>query len=221
MIFNMIFPVASRKSQIASITLDVLLNEEIELGGNVTSYNIEDGSEINDHITISNEVLRLVGTVGSAEGYTFGTSYQVLDVIDTLRDLRKSKSLITITTGLTQYTEMAIKNLRFSRSANSGEGNWMEINAEFVKIRKVNLRTAEIPPDQTTDTKSAGKAGKTAAKTNSNATQGKQSGQEAVPENTPTKRSGLRSAELAARRGSLGDVAQKAEQSIRNIFPER
>ena len=221
MIFNMFFPMASRRSEIGTITLDVLLNEEIELGGNVTAYQIEDGSEINDHITIANETLRIVGTVGAAEAFSFGTAYQSLDVIDALKELRNARQLITITTGLMQYTEMAIKHLRFSRSANNGEGNWMELNAEFVKIRKVYLRTAEIPPEQTTTKKAAGKAGKTEAKTNANATQGKQSGQEAPANTASERRSILRTGELAAGKGTFGQVGKDAINGINSYFPPR
>lgn len=157
------------KTEIGTLLLDVLLTEEVVYDGEVTHYPIEDGSEISDHITEGSKILKISGTTSNSEAYSFNLSSgkaRLLSVLETMETLKKERKLITVTTALSQYKDFGIEKLRASRSNNSPrDGNWIDVTAELRRIKKVTLRTADVPAAAP----AAGRTGQTAAATNANA----------------------------------------------------
>lgn len=148
------------KTSIGSLELDALLTESTTLSSQITEYPIEDGSVISDHITQENETLSIEGVITSA-GTLFNLSFGKAKLIaakETLRQLHRERALITIITGLDVYTDFAIESCEISRSAEGGEQYSVSISLR--KIKKVSLRTEEIPPEKTSG-RATGKAGKT------------------------------------------------------------
>ncbi|MBF1221555.1 MAG: hypothetical protein HXM21_00095 [Haemophilus influenzae] len=148
------------KTSIGSLELDALLTESTTLSSQVTEYPIEDGSVISDHITQENETLSIEGVITSA-GTLFNLNFGKAKLIaakETLRQLHRERALITIVTGLDVYTDFAIESCEISRTAEEGERYSVSISLR--KIKKVSLRTEEIPPEKTSG-RATGKAGKT------------------------------------------------------------
>lgn len=148
------------KTSIGSLELDALLTESTALSSQITEYPIEDGSVISDHITQESETLSIEGVITSA-GTLFNLSFGKAKLIaakETLRQLHRERALITIVTGLDVYTDFAIESCEISRSAEAGEQYSVSISLR--KIKKVSLRTEEIPPEKTSG-RATGKAGKT------------------------------------------------------------
>lgn len=161
------------KTSIGSLELDALLTESTTLSSQITEYPIEDGSVISDHITQENETLSIEGVITSA-GTLFNLSFGKAKLIaakETLRQLHRERALITIVTGLDVYTDFAIESCEISRTAEEGERYSVSISLR--KIKKVSLRTEEIPPEKTSG-RATGKAGKT--KQNAGKQAGKQAG---------------------------------------------
>ena len=153
------------KSQLGFLSLDVLVTENIKLPSEVTKYPVEDGSEeISDHITQQNEELSITGRIANTEilSFQFGPGItKLVDAVDQLRNMHKARQLVKVVTGLGTYTDMAFTNLTVNRSNGSDGGYWLDINADLRKIKKVSLKTAELPPDKASD--SGGAKGKTGA----------------------------------------------------------
>lgn len=153
-----------RRSAIATIVLDVLVTEDVDLPGRVTRYPVEDGTEISDNVTVEAETLRLGGMVALADaaaiesGRTAAGS-RMVDVVEALRKLRRDRALVSCSTGQMLYRDYAFESLRATRSADGSGGNWLSVEAELVKITKVQLATAEVPERAQGD--AAGRTGQT------------------------------------------------------------
>lgn len=137
------------RSELGALKLDLLVSEEIDLEGEVTKYPVEDGTQINDHVFQGSEIVRINGVVaeGSVETFSFSSALgtRIADAIEVLRSMHKERALVTVSTGKMVYEDMAFSSLSATRSCDSEGGNWLNIKAELVKIRKVSLKTADVP----------------------------------------------------------------------------
>ncbi|CUJ29297.1 phage baseplate protein [Achromobacter ruhlandii] len=162
-------------SSIGVVPLDALLSESTSLESQATSYPVEDGPPVTDHVVQESERLQLDGWVTAAEvsllggrlagragggGAGAGRS-KLISAKAALRQIHADRLPITVTTGLDVYTDFVMERCEIGRAADGGER--FSITAEFKKIRKVTLRQADIPPAKTSGS-ATGKAG--ATKTN-------------------------------------------------------
>jgi hypothetical protein len=170
MIFSLFYE--TQRSTLGSLTLDVMLREQLELASEVTKYPVEDGGpDVSDHITQGNEVLEISGSISASdiEGYEFGGCFsKLMDVIEMLREMHADRQPITVVTGLGIYQEMGFTGLTVQRnSGNEKGGAWLDIDTSLIKVIKVALEEADLPPEQVAgDAK--GKAGGTEKKGSSN-----------------------------------------------------
>lgn len=152
-----------QRTVIGVLELDALLDENTSLRSQITEYPIEDGSVISDHISQESETLSLEGVItgtGTLFNIAAGKS-KLIAAKETLRTLHKNRELITIITGVDVYEDFAIESCNINR--NSDDGEQFSVSMELRKIKKVTLRTEEIPPEKTSGT-ATGKAGKTKTK---------------------------------------------------------
>jgi hypothetical protein len=140
------------KTEMGLISMDVMLNEKVSFKGGVTNYPVEDGSEISDHIKQGTKELVISGTQSMAEGYSFNFASgksRLIDVLLAMDKMHKERKLITVTTGLAIYKEMGIENMTATRSNGTPrDGNWIDISMELKYVRKVELKTADVPPEK-------------------------------------------------------------------------
>lgn len=168
-----VFMTTDRRTRLGVLLLDVLLTEEVEFESQATLYPVEDGTEISDHITQGAEKIRIGGVVSTADasggfgiaatlGFGVDNSAKLIDVIEALRTMHKNRELVTVSTGQLVYEQMAFTSLNAQRSADGQGGNWVSVKAELVKIRKVSLKTADVPaPENIIEAGPAGRAGET------------------------------------------------------------
>jgi hypothetical protein len=149
------------KSQLGFLSLDILVTENLKLPSEVTKYPVEDGSEeISDHITQNNEELSITGRIANTEilSFQFGPGItKLVDAVGQLRSMHKARQPVKVVTGLGTYTDMAFTNLAINRSNGTDGGYWLDINAELRKLKKVAIKTTELPPDKASDTDGANK----------------------------------------------------------------
>lgn len=169
-----------RRTKLGVLLLDVLISEEVSFESQVTMYPVEDGTEISDHITEGSKRIRLSGMIATADasggwgflaGLGVGAEYRannpqeakLIDVIEALERMHKSREVVTISTGQMVYENMAFTNMTASRASQGGTGNWLNINAELVRVRKVKLKTADVPPPENVSNANgaAGRSGET------------------------------------------------------------
>lgn len=172
-------------SSIGTLPLDAVVSESTALNSRATSYAVEDGPPVTDHVVQESEQLTLDGWVTAADvtllgggrglgrGLGFGAGRsKLVGAKDALRKIHADRLPITITTGLDVYVDFVMENCSIGRS--NGGGDRFEISASFRRIRKVTLRQADIPPEKTSGT-ATGKAGTTKANA------GKQNGNPVSP----------------------------------------
>lgn len=177
-------------SSIGALPLDALVGEKTALNSRATSYAVEDGPPVTDHVIQESEQLTLDGWVTAADisllgglnargavGGLGGSSTgagrsKLIGAKDALRKIHADRLPITITTGLDVYEDFVMESCSIGRS--NGGGDRFELSATFRRIRKVTLRQADIPPEKTSGS-ATGKAG--ATKQNA----GKTSGVPATP----------------------------------------
>ncbi|NBI43466.1 hypothetical protein GVX76_08205 [[Haemophilus] felis] len=150
------------KTTIGVLELDALLTESTSLRSQITEYPVEDGSVISDHITQEAETLTIEGVITGA-GTLFNVAQgkaKLISAKESLRQLHQERALLTVTTGVEIYPDFAIESCEISRTADGGEK--FDVNLTLKKIKKVTLKTADIPPEKTSGS-ATGKAGKTKA----------------------------------------------------------
>lgn len=159
-----VFSFADRRTKLGALVLDVLVSEEVDLVAEVTKYPVEDGTIISDHITQGVETVRISGMVSTADvtafSFSAGGGYKLVDAVDQLRSMHKARALVEISTGQMIYTEMGFTNLKAIRSNDERGGNWLQVSAELVKVRKATLKTAEVP-EKPAQAPARGRAGQT------------------------------------------------------------
>lgn len=164
---------SDRRTKMGTLVLDVLTSEEIEFPAEVTLYPTEDGAQISDHITQGPERVRISGLVSTADVVAFAYfrdgggqgATKLVEATDLLREMHQARALVSISTGQLLHSDMGIAGMTARRSAGGDGGNWLEIQAEFVKIRRVRLKQAEAPAAGSAgDGGAKGRTGKTAAK---------------------------------------------------------
>lgn len=127
--------------QIGPITIDVFSTEDHTRNNSITSYPIEDGSEITDHIR--NEPISL-NVTGMIESIDDGSN--ILDIFNQLNELIDSKETFSVVTGLKVYENMFMNSLNISRNALNGGS--LPISAKFTQIKKVQSQSVIIPVSQ-------------------------------------------------------------------------
>lgn len=161
-------------SSIGTVPLDALLSEKTTLNSRATSYAVEDGPPVTDHVVQESEQLTLDGWVTAADitllgglnprGLGLGGApagvgrSKLISAKDALRKIHADRLPVTIATGLDVYVDFVMESCSIGRS--NGGGDRFEISAGFKRIRKVTLRQADIPPEKTSGT-ATGKAGAT------------------------------------------------------------
>lgn len=158
---------ADRRTSIGGILLDVTASEAITLEGQVSDFLVEDGSTISDHITAGPERLRIQATVAIAGIAAFEAGEEgeakLVDVVERCRRLHADRNVFEVSTGQLLYPDMGLERMEIARSADDRGGNWVSISAEMKRIRKVTLRTAEVPEEKRVSPKDGakGRAGQT------------------------------------------------------------
>lgn len=156
-------------SSIGTLPLDALVNEKTTLTSRVTSFAVEDGPPVTDHVVADSEQLTLDGWVTAADisllgglrGAALGAGRsKLIGAKDALRKIHADRLPITITTGLDVYADFVMESCSIGRT--NAAGDRFELSASFKRIRKVTLRQADIPPEKTSGS-ATGKAGSTKA----------------------------------------------------------
>lgn len=174
-----VFDFNDRRSRLGTLVLDVLLTEEISFEAEATKFPVEDGGQpVTDHIVQGPKRLRISGNISTASIEAFAMlrdtgatgPTKIVDALEALEQMWAARALVDVSTGQLLHRDMAFDGpIVARRSAGGDGGNWLEVSAELVRIRRVKLKTAEAPAAPAAagtagDGGAKGRAGKTAAK---------------------------------------------------------
>lgn len=143
----LLFNIGGQRASIGSVELDALTSEGLSLKSNVTSYAVEDGPPVNDHITQESEEVSISGVVTGASTHFLGAGgkSRLVDVRDALRQIHAERLPITITTGIDVYSNFAMSSCEVKRDNETG---FLTVDCTLVKIRKATVKEADIPPEK-------------------------------------------------------------------------
>lgn len=136
---NRNYGIINNETGLTIISFDLELAESHNFSNNITQYNVEDGSDISDHIQNDLETGFVSGFVTNFsiyDGEIFSNKAQ--EAFDALEDLWRNRTLVDIYTVYKVYTGVAITNIAINRDESTGESLICEIS--FQEFNKVKLQ---------------------------------------------------------------------------------
>jgi len=159
---NIFWPTLTSPSKIDSIELDILVEQEHKLESEVTEHPVEDGFPVHDHVIRKPVKLSMVVGISQSPVTWLDKLGQKEDkVVKALAEFKriyKDAQPITIVTPTDVYENMVMTSAAFPRTVENK--NLIRIPCEFTQIRKVAVKTADIPENLVSDN-TADSAGKT------------------------------------------------------------
>jgi hypothetical protein len=135
---------------IEELALDASLEETHQLDSKVTTYPVENGAVISDHIY--NEPIHVIikGIISShplpdsitRQGANAEDKNFVAHAWQYLLNIRDNRKPVTIVTGLRQYTTMVLTSLHSVNNYKTGGS--LDFTAAFISIRIVNSKTVPV-----------------------------------------------------------------------------
>lgn len=132
-------PRPNRRVSIGAILLDATISEEHEATNVVTNHPIEDGGFVTDHVYEEPDRVTIEGEITNTPVMLFGGLVGITDrrieAFEQLRDIRASRDIVTLVTGLKVYTNMVMTSLSTPRTQTTG--GRLQFTASFQDVRKV------------------------------------------------------------------------------------
>ncbi|MEZ2436233.1 phage baseplate protein [Raoultella planticola] len=162
---------ASYIKEYSALSFDSVPKIGIKRSANVTSYAVESGNEVSDHIQIKNDKINISGWITespialrgdiiSSSGANGTRVKQAIDWLNTTFEARRTISLVTrddvlenvVLTGVSYNYDDALDAMKF--------------DLEFERIRLVSSKEVDVIATKTKSTTNKGKTVKTKANTN-------------------------------------------------------
>nr|WP_320145993.1 hypothetical protein [uncultured Anaeromusa sp.] len=208
----LLFPAPTDPTKIGQLEVDVLVSSELTYASEVTENPVEDGFPVHDHVICKPLQLSMVVVVSPLpvtwyEKFGVDTG-RMDDAIAKLEQIYKDRQPITIITNEKTYEDMVMTECKINKAKE--DGKILRIPLEFKQIRKVEVKTADIP-EEYVDALTSGKVGSTEEDVGAAATDDIGSG------------SGSASANSAADESSTGDSsgsdpASKNQSILAGVF---
>ena len=144
---SIFWPTLTSPSKIDSIELDILVEQEHKLESEVTEHPVEDGFPVHDHVI--RKPLKLSMVVGITQSPVTWLDKlgqkedKVVNALMEFKRIYKDAQPITIVTPTDIYSNMVMTSAAFPRSVDAK--NLIRIPCEFTQIRKVAVKTTDIP----------------------------------------------------------------------------
>lgn len=159
---SIFWPTLTSPSKIDSIELDILVEQEHKLESEVTEHPVEDGFPVHDHVIRKPIKLSMVvGITQSPVTWLDKLGQKEDKVVKALAEFKriyKEAQPITIVTPTDVYENMVMTSAAFPRTVENK--NLIRIPCEFTQIRKVAVKTTDIP-ENLVSSDTADSAGKT------------------------------------------------------------
>lgn len=134
-------------SKTTRVEFDANLNEVVTVAANVTSYPVEDGSNISDNVVDEPDEIQIdaviTNTPANIDDTLLAATTRAEDKYDGLLLLKMAGDVVSVFTSAGEYTNMIITRLARTRNASVGEAAQFSISLR--KIRKVQSSVAEVP----------------------------------------------------------------------------
>lgn len=132
MVLSVLFGRKYARAQVGVIAIDATLSEDHEYTARVTSFPVENGELVSDHIINEPEKLNLVGLVTDTPLNILLGFNRSITAFNRLIDIHRNKEIVTVVTGIKVYTNMVMTSLNVPRDLSTGQS--LTFNMQFQKI---------------------------------------------------------------------------------------
>lgn len=161
---SIFFPSLTNPTKIGLIEVDILIEQEYKLESDVTEHPVEDGFPIADHVIRKPIVVSMV--VGITQSPVTwldrlgSETDKVSNALTAFRQIHDAAQPITIITPTDIWENAVMTSALFPRKLD--DKNLIKIPCEFKVVRRVNVKTTDIP-ENVVDLSMINKAGETEA----------------------------------------------------------
>jgi hypothetical protein len=149
MVLALLFGKKYDKTKVGNIFLDATIDENHSFTSNVTSYPVESGSNISDHIFNNPEKVNITGIVSDTPLNIFIPFNRSIDSFNVLLRMFYNKDIITLITGIKIYTNMVMTSLNVPRDVRTGES--LTFTMEFKRVIISGDTTFTVTPNRPFD----------------------------------------------------------------------
>lgn len=120
------------RTSVGLVVMDAVLSEDHQYSSRVTSYPIESGTQISDHIIKEPEIVTINGVVSDTPINIFAPFNRSINAFERLVQVYNNREPITVITGIKTYLNMVMTNLSVPRNFQSGQS--LNFNITLQKI---------------------------------------------------------------------------------------
>jgi hypothetical protein len=124
------------------VTFDTMMSEEHKYTSRITSYPVESGTVISDHILNLPDTIVLTGLISDTPLNIFATFNRSVSAFNALVNIHQTREVVQVITGLKVYDNMALVNLDVPRTIKTGQT--LSFTIEFQKIVFSNVLNVPI-----------------------------------------------------------------------------
>lgn len=144
MVLSLLFGKKYAKSTVGGVTLDATLSEDHEYNSRVTSFPVEDGGDISDHIIKEPERVQITGVVSDTPLAILSSFNRSIDAFNRLIQIYDNRERITVVTGIRVYTDMVMTSLQVPRNVQTGQSLNFVIELQKIFLDR-SIRYLENP----------------------------------------------------------------------------
>lgn len=132
MVLTLLFGKKYERSKIGAVSLDATLTEDHQYNARVTTYPVENGQIISDHIINEPITLSITGLVSDTPLAFLAAFNRSVDAFNRLITIHERKERVTVVTGIKVYEDMVITSLQVPRNVFTGQS--LTFNIELQKL---------------------------------------------------------------------------------------
>lgn len=144
---SIFFPSLTSPTKIGAIEVDILVQQEHKLESDVTEHPVEDGFPVADHVIRKPvKVSMVVGVSQSPVTWLdkLGSETdKISNALTAFEQIYKNAQPVTIATPTDIWDNMVMTSASFPRNADNK--NLVRIPCDFTQIRKVKVKTVDLP----------------------------------------------------------------------------
>lgn len=121
MVLSLLFGKKYARTSVSSVVLDAVISEDHQYNSRVTSYPVENGLNISDHIINEPEILSITGVVSDTPLSFLAPFNRSVNAFNALVEIHNRRERISVVTGIKVYDDMVITSLNVPRNVQSGQ----------------------------------------------------------------------------------------------------
>jgi hypothetical protein len=129
--------IGGSSSTVGTVTFDTMLTEEHRFTSRITSYPVERGTIISDHILNLPNTIVLSGYVTDTPLTLFAPFNRSIDAFNRLIQMHEQREVIEVVTGLRVYQNMAIVSMDVPRNMKTGQTLTFNIELQQINFSDV------------------------------------------------------------------------------------